>query len=382
MNGNWISDIPTNYWVFGNNISIDKDLKTALYLDGKNLNVLPPNRFVRAMNEITFEKNLPWEKILPAWAYKEWVETLHNQISEAFKVCSLSYYENVYKRSRELLEALSPMRIHKDMWDIIYGSNVEGINKKVIGSFKPNEQGFVKKIEYTLLETISGRLKIKNGPEILRLNKEFKSIIKSRYKNGKIYQFDYVSLEPRLALILTGRKVGKDIYQDINKEVFDGKLSRNIVKLATLSVMYGAGVEKLANETNLELSECRSIIKQLKIFFGVFSMMKKLNNEYKKYGIIRNHFGRAIYVEDSASHKLYNHFIQSSAVDAALLGFWNIWKFIEKDNIKPIFIIHDNMGLDFSKDMISSDKIEEIIEIGGKINGLDDRLLFSCDTIS
>ena len=52
-------------------------------------------------------------------------------------------------------------------------------------------------------------------------------------------------------------------------------------------------------------------------------------------------------------HVLYNNIIQSSAVDAALLGFRSLLSSITGD-FTPLFIIHDAIILDLSKESLKS----------------------------
>lgn len=375
--GSWVDNIPEDYWIAGTNIG-DRDLLTALMLSGKKVEIEPPNPYLKVIRYFTYNESIPWEMVLPSHAFELWAQSVSNKIHKALTRAELSYYENIFKRSCEVLAALKPMKIHGKKWDYLAERDIQGVNTDVINSFEPYETGFADPIKYSLTSTISGRLTVSSGPEILRLNKELKPIIKSRYKGGKIIQFDYVSLEPRLALILAGHKVSEDIYSDINVMVFENKFSRDVVKVATLSVMYGAGAQSLSEKTGFSVSACKKIIKQLKEFFGIHDRSKKLTKMYRSKNIIKNHFGRAMYPESGAGHKLYNHFIQSSAVDAAMLGFWNIIKGID-ERIIPIFVIHDNIGLDFPPDLL--DKVEEIEKLGAEIPGLDSKLLLGHDKI-
>jgi hypothetical protein len=145
--------------------------------------------------------------------------------------------------------------------------------------------------------------------------------------------------------------------------------------------MYGAGSQSLSEKTGLPISICKQTIKQLKEFFDIYNITKKLSKEFQVQKIIRNHFGRAIYPEDGAGHKLYNNSIQSTAVDAAMLGFFNIINALKETDAIPVFVIHDNIGVDFPPEMLTSEWIEKIKFIGGEIPGLSDKLLLDSDTI-
>ena len=384
-NGSWVNQIPENCWIVEKTSNPKNNLLMALMLCGEKIEIEPPKLHSNIFRNFTFREDIPWEMVLSEDQFQEWVEQLSDKVSMTLERADLTYYEKVFSCSYNVLDSLRPMKIHKKKWQFLEDHEIEGISYDVVSSFEPNEEGFANKINYNLTDTVSGRLKVSSGPEILRLNKELKSIIRSRYKNGKIVQFDYVALEPRLALILAGHKVSNDIYSDINFMLFDGKLSREIVKVSTLSVMYGAGAQSLELKTGLPISDCKLIIKQLKEFFGIHKITKSLIEEYKNKKIIKNHFGRALYPESCEGHKLYSNFIQSSAVDAVMIGFSNIINLIstfdEKDMAIPIFVIHDNIGIDFHPSFFSDNNIQKIKDVGGEIFGLEDKLLLGSDTI-
>lgn len=382
-NGEWIEDIPNDCWVAGDP-EPEKDLLMALWLSGFKIKVEPPRFHLKVFRNFTLKEDLPWEMALPKDLFESWVQGLSDKISNALETSDLAYYENIFKRSCNVLETLRPMKIHKKKWNFLSTHDIQGVNSEVVDSFEPNEKGFAEPIKYSLTDTISGRLKVTSGPEILRLNKELKSIIKSRYKGGKVVQFDYVSLEPRLALILAGRSISDDIYSDINKLLFDDQFSREIIKVSTLSVMYGAGAQSLSEKVDLPISVCKSTIQKLKEFFGIFKITKELIKQLVSdppNKLIKNHFGRAIYPESESGHKLYNHFIQSTAVDAVMLGFSNIVELIKETRAIPIFIIHDNIGLDLPPEMLTTEWFEKIKSCGAEIPGLPGKLLLESDSM-
>lgn len=378
--GSWLEDLPEDRWIVGKS-NPEKDLLLALFLFGTKLEITPPKVYSKIMNNFGWERNIPWQKVMPDHDYVKWTDDVLNKVSKALESFSSEYHDNVFVKACELLAALQPMKIHGKKWDYLASHDITGVQSSVIESFRPYKDGFTDKIEYNLNSTVTGRMTVKSGPEILTLNKELKSIIKSRYKGGKIVQFDYVSLEPRLALILGGYEVSDDIYSDINDLIFDNKFTRDIVKLSTLSVMYGSGAEKLSESIGLSFQESRGIISQLKQFFGVHKMSKELSNEYKKNKFIRNFFGRAIHAEDGAAHRLFSNYNQSSATDCANIGFWNIIQLWKGTRVIPQFLIHDNLALDFPPEMLTEENFEKTKEVGSKVPNLNGKLLLGYDML-
>jgi hypothetical protein len=373
----WIEDLP-DIWTVGES-SPAHDLLGVLKLCGTIVDIRPPNKFNLALRQMTFQEKIPWQMALPSHEFEKYVESIVSKVRNAFFMTDLSYYKKTFDKTQSVLKSLRPSKINKKMFKYLSTHDIPGVNEAVVDSFEPNKKGFADFAEYDPFTSLSGRLKWKSGPQILRLNKELKVLFKSRYKGGKILQFDYISAEPRIALILAGREASEDIYTEINKEVFNGKFDRGIVKQGCLSALYGAGAKTLSETTGLSQAECQSILPKIKEYFNVFAMTKKLVKEFKDTGMIRNHFGRCIYPEDGAGHKLYNHFIQSTAVDACMFGFWNILKDLD-DRIIPLFIIHDNFILDFPKDLVSDEIIEEIKKNGSKVPKIG-KLLLGCDSV-
>ena len=76
------------------------------------------------------------------------------------------------------------------------------------------------------------------------------------------------------------------------------------------------------------------------------------------------HFGRVIEPDKTESNVLINHFVQSTAVDAALLGFHSLMSKLSDEEVEPLFIIHDALVLDVSPN--SMQKLGEVIK-----NGID-----------
>ena len=108
-------------------------------------------------------------------------------------------------------------------------------------------------------------------------------------------------------------------------------------------------MEKLSG---LSGSSLRNATEGLISYFGIRLSKAKLVRQLKEKGYITNVYGRIIKPKKTAPHLLYNYFIQSSAVDAALLGFSNGIDLAKKNEwkVRPLFIIHDAMIIDVHPD--------------------------------
>ena len=165
------------------------------------------------------------------------------------------------------------------------------------------------------------RLTIKGGPQILTLNKEFRSIFSSRKAGGCLFEIDFVSLEPRVALNFAGVHASNDVYlsflQDSNISV-----SRDTAKLAVLCSLYGAGNRRLDSllqkeDTNILGSQ---LVKAVSKYFKLSSLKRFLSNQASD-GMIQNYFGRPIEVDSARESILVNNYLQSTAADVAIAGF-------------------------------------------------------------
>ena len=73
---------------------------------------------------------------------------------------------------------------------------------------------------------------------------------------------------------------------------------------------------------------------------------------------IANYYGRPLKIEDPRPNILISHYVQSTAVDTALLGFSRLMKDLKQLKIVPIYVIHDAVVVD-----VPMDSIKEFHEI-------------------
>lgn len=118
------------------------------------------------------------------------------------------------------------------------------------------------------------------------------------------------------------------------------------MKLACLSVIYGAGRRRLAGQLSIGLDEAGDIIQSISDIFNVKKASMELLKQAVEFNVISNFFGRKLTATDKSSHILYNNFIQSTGVDVAMAGFRAIMNSIGSAKIIPIFVLHDAIILD------------------------------------
>jgi len=330
----------------------------------------PPAKYRRSFFGMNLgshtENQIPWEHVIPRKAYKEEIKRVITGLRESFKRLEeddpgLSYYRTYFKRENEIFGDLKPARIDAELFVRLLSA---GGNDSALKSFLPSSDGFAQLPKYDRLAIRTGRLKIRKGPAILHLKKEHRGIIaKSRFgEDGSVYQLDYPSLEPRVLLaIATGNKAGtvipRDIYQNIIDKFNLEGISRDIIKRATISRLYGAVDETIEKQLmDAGVGYPRDLIELMDEYFGVGDIKKKLSSEFFKSDgrQIKNYYGRQVRCESAPLYVLLNYYIQSTAVDVALLGFNQINSKIKQAGIQegvvPIFILHDALFLDVHRD--------------------------------
>lgn len=353
-----------------------KDLLKAFELSGVDLDLSVPLAYKKY--ELMIHKNIPWQKVMTKRHWQNWIENIVFNIRNNIQYVNFDYYNSVYLKISDLFKSIERIKINKEKFEKYLKKEKHPSVISQLRSFKPEQDGFCKKIEYIQDGTVSGRLTVKSGPELLILRKDLRDIITSRYENGSIFFVDYISVEPRTALFLANKPVPDDIYTDISQNLFGNNISRDIIKKFVLTTMYGGGADRISLDTNVPIDECRLYyLPKIKEYFSIPQLTKILVKECKdQNGIIKNYFGRAIKVEDASGHKLYNHKIQSSAIEITLLGFHNILRTIKDLRINPIGLIQDCLVLDVAPE--HKDNILNLIKSSEDIEGIPHKMFISC----
>ena len=180
--------------------------------------------------------------------------------------------------------------------------------------------GYLDRPEYIRTKTKTGRLSVVSGPNVLTMHSDLRKGV----PNG--YSIDFVSIEPNVLLVSQGKKPRTDIYDSIRKDVFNNSVTRAKVKIATMAALYGSGRED-------------KFAKGIEEYFGVDQKVKELEAAVVDETIF-NLYDRPIKLDGIRGKHLLALWLQSSAADAALYGFYNFQKQVD---IVPHWIIHDGL---------------------------------------
>lgn len=123
--------------------------------------------------------------------------------------------------------------------------------------------------------TVTGRYSSSN-PNLQNITdySQVKSVFVSRFEGGKIIEADFNQLEiVGLAYLSQDRQLiedinsGKDVHTELYVEAFDRvptKAERKPFKSVTFATIYGAGVNKIAEQTGLSVSAVKSFVQAFK----------------------------------------------------------------------------------------------------------------------
>jgi hypothetical protein len=256
---------------------------------------------------------------------------------------------------KEFLEKLEEIKINSIAYKAFCEIESNETILSTLRSFKP-VKGFTNKVNYNLTGTITGRLIVtKNSPKVLTLPSRCRKIFESSFgSEGKLYNIDFVSLEPRVARKVLGKKCKNDIYEEI-KEDLDMIIDRSIIKKAIISVLYG----KYSDIEGISKEKSKIILRRVNEYFSIIELYKIANqihhNKFRK-----NFYGRPILnLNEEKTNKIINNLIQSTAVDISLMYFSSITKLFN-NKIRPLFVLHDafivDVHNDYSKEFISEVK--------------------------
>ncbi len=294
-----------------------EDLVTAW---GRNLPGLIPASYRNAYGTwLGTDTNIDWSQALTPRGLARRIQQFRSEILPLVEELEATGYLEILARGRRILERLEP--IHVDTVKV--RSLVDA--GEPIDSFLPVFGNVCSPIHYRH-DTKTGRLRVESGPRVLGMNKKHRSIIRSRYPGGSIMSIDFVSLEPRLALMAVGESPQGDVYEEISRA---SGYSRAKAKIATLSFLYGAGASGGVEE---------KLKRYVKEYFRVQQLQELIAGTPG-----RNGYGRPI--EPEESRLLIPHWVQSTAVDVCLLGFSSL---TEKLNglCDPLFLVHDALFVD------------------------------------
>ena len=308
------------------------------------------------------QTSVPWLMALGKDQFTDRIGKIAQTAQNVVRDHRVEKYVKTYGACRKFLKSLSRPSIDAPLLRQYVAECESGLSViKTLKSFTPDANGHACEIKYDQAGTSTGRLTVESGPSILTLPKQYRNIIRSTC-GGSVYEVDFVSLEPRFVLHVMGIEPPEDIYEHIRQSLFKGELTRKIVKLATLSALYGSSSQLLSELTGITTSS-RPIIRRVKEYFKSENLADRLTAEIRDGGLY-NYYGRPLFDlrVGEKDTKLLSHYVQSSSVDTALLGFSKLAEVLKSLSARPIYVIHDAVMFDVP--MGHEDEFKKICDLG------------------
>lgn len=342
-------EILSDDWIVGDEESIKSvDIVAQIFDDQiPRISDAPHLAAFKSLN-LDDQISIPWHLVLTKDEFKSRINRILTTSAEILEKLKSSKYDSVFLQNRSFLSSLSRPSIDLErLENYLRAANDNPTRTSTLKTFLPDADGFADSINYDQTATVTGRLTVKSGPRVLTQPAETRDIFKSRYTNGIVYSVDFVSLEPRvIRKIMFGDETPTDIYQHVQNLIGNNTLARNEIKRLIISCIYGASKQKLNSMS--KIANIAGAMNTIDDYFGIESLNQKLLQCHAENGHIINYFGRPIYNAKEDNHLWLSHYVQSTAVDVALDGFFNMskdLKLLDKE-IVPFAVIHDAVLFD------------------------------------
>ena len=371
----WVEKVPDHVWHLNGNIKKDSSRCLDSVLKLSFVERLPaiPEPYTKMMSTLT-DSIPPWSMVVPPSKYKEFFNDIVNYVRDNQSI-STSYYEATWMPGNKILNAIRPAKT--DGVRVAEIVNSSAMNAQVVESFRPRAGGYAQPAAYDRFGTVTGRLVIESGPNILLLKKEYRPIIKPSHPDGKIISIDFASLEARILLYESGNDCPEFDLYGMLAERFGG-MPRDLVKAAVLSVLYGSSKTTVALNLGVSEDKVTKVIKQIEEYIDTRALIKRLKEEHKQTGYIKNRFGRLLTVDRPQDNIFVSYYAQSTGVDVSLMGFGNVIDALGTEGVRPIFVLHDALILD-----VHPDRLDDVAKINKiKVPGYDQEFPLKIEEIS
>jgi len=248
-------------------------------------------------------------------------------------------------------------------------------------NFVYRENAKLAKINYSSKRTLTGRItSVDNyNPQNLIKTNDDRSFIISRFRGGRIYQFDYTSFEARIALYICENEdfiqnyYDKDLHFETARIIFDefdvNNEQRDIAKLANMAIMYGASEATALKILELFPEPVEKLIKIKQFLEPIFNKAKKVIEESKDKGYLINKWGSIIKPEKDFAG--FNNYLQSTAAEIIVDKVLEIKSLLIGKKSQFMFQVHDSLVFDIHPEE------EYLVEIIAKNLSYNRGMLFS-----
>jgi len=306
------------------------------------------------MSYVAPDASSPWSMVLPPSKYKRFFNDIVKHAQD-YQDVSTDYYQTTWVPGSKILNSLKPAKVDGNKVSEIVAASA--VSSHVVESFRPRTGGYASPIKYDRFGTVTGRLTVESGPNILLLKKDYRLIIKSTFRGGKILSIDFSSLEARILLYESGNDCFEfDLYGMLARQF--GNMPRNLVKAAVLSVLYGSSRSSVALHLGISEEKVVDVIRRIEKYIDTKAIVQRLRNQYESSGYIKNRYGRQLQVDKPQDNIFVSYYAQSTGVDVSLMGFSRVFESLGSNGIRPLFVLHDALILD-----VHPNRVQDVMQV-------------------
>lgn len=374
----WAAQVPAETWHLTGTPKNDSDwcLDTVLKLSARSIDLTPPAPFVRQMSLVSGSLGdgpIPWQKVMPARAHQGFIKRLVSETVVAMEGAPLDYYRTVWVPGNGVFRSLRPCSVDRARWEELAQAG-EG-NMPAVRSFEPLDEGVAADVVYDRFKTLTGRLTVASGPQILTLKREHRNMMRSSYGDkGGVYALDFAALEARILLYEYGKTCDDvDLYGKIAKEL---GYDRKAIKGAVIAKLYGMSDFVLGKRLGIEGKEFHTFLKKFDGHFSVEELLKRVKAQFVATGKVINRYGRPVTVDEPLDHIFISYYGQSTGVDVTMMGFKQVIDTLAQKapRVRPIFLLHDALLLDVHDDDLQHVEAIKHVRVKGYVQSFPIKL--------
>jgi len=290
---------------------------TLFELEGKAFDTAVPQKFDK-VSELLGKHN-PWALIHPSrrlW----WALDKLKEAQSLVDACDRSYHRDVFVPCTSLFAKLTPWRVDPGV--------IDSDDPMAVSCHGSN--GWVEPPTYNRFGTRTGRLTVTEGARVLTVRQTTRAFFVGVDPDHLMVQFDFTSLEARVALTLARQEVSVNVDPYVEIAKLMSIADRDEAKRATFVALYSDPTD--ANQRDPRVSTVRRI-------FKLGEQFTRLKRSMDAGMPVRNFYGRVI--QDVTEATLYSNYVQSTGCDVTLLGFQQLTRALEIFDVKPHFLLHD-----------------------------------------
>lgn len=367
----WASQVPAETWHLDGTTKDGSDwcLDTVLKLCGRTPVLSPPEPFVKEMSLLSGSLegvSIPWQKVMPARAHQAFIKRLIEEVVVAMEGAPTDYYRTVWVPGNAVFRSLQQCVVDRPTWKALVDAG-EG-NVPAIRSFEPNRKGLAPPVVYDRFKTLTGRLTVHSGPQILTLKREHRSMLRSAYGDqGSVMALDFAALEARILLYEYGRKCDEvDLYGMIAKEL---GYDRKAIKGAVIAKLYGMNDWALGKHLGIEGRELQTFLQKFDVHFSTDELLKRVKAQFVATGKLANRYGRPVTVDEPLDNIFISYYGQSTGVDVTMLGFNHVVETLRQTapRTRPLFLLHDAILLDVHHEELPALQAINVVRVKGYV---------------